>query len=566
MTSTRPLYFGIVLTLGLLLAAGCSSSGRSRGTSDHITSLNYSSGAVVPERSDLPPTIYTNAPNSTSTSAANPVPQETEKVTEETPVATAEPKVSQTQTETKKVVERRTASAKPSTRARTAQAEPVTMYVDASGLNVRASAGTDAKVVDQIGRGTKVEVTGQTTGPNGHKWSQVEYKDGKSTETGWVATNYLASSYAEVIDDRPDHASSSTNSSGPTDFGKFGGLRYGPVPKRSYEGNPRIDARAVYVSLNVLSSSRFDDILEMVDGTHLNALVIDYKDDVGWLLTKSATAARLNPVANDKAKYNDISDLIKKLKAKHIYLIARIVTFKDPIFARTHPEKAILDKRNGKIFKSGDGLMWASPHDSDFRAYNLGLAKEAAAAGFNEIQFDYIRFPDVSHDLDRNLNYRNTDGTSKAETIQSFLLQAHRELSPLKVYLAADVFGLVTTTRDDMRIGQYWEAVSNAVDFICPMMYPSHYANHSYGLNVPDRYPYELIQRGLRYAINRNENLESPAKIRPWLQGFTATWVKGHIAYNPAQIKAQIKAAADSGIHEYLIWHPSGKYNSAAYR
>jgi len=314
----------------------------------------------------------------------------------------------------------------------------------------------------------------------------------------------------------------------------------------------------------VLSSSRFDDILAMIDGTELNSLVIDYKDDVGWLLTRSATAARLNPTANDRAKFNDISELVGRLKARNIYLIARIVTFKDPIFARTHPEKAILDNRTGKTFKSGDGLSWASPHDPDFRAYNLGIAQEAAAVGFNEIQFDYIRFPDVSRTAD--LNYRNTRGESKAETVQSFLLDARRELSPLRVYIAADVFGLVTTTRDDMRIGQYWEAVSNAVDYICPMMYPSHYANNSYGLAVPDQFPYELIQRGLRDALRRNDAMESPAQIRPWLQGFTATWVKGHINYYPAQVRAQIKAAADSGVKSYLIWHPSGRYNPAAYR
>lgn len=439
--------------------------------------------------------------------------------------------------------------AEPS-RAASASGPVVTRYVNASGLNVRSAAGTSSRTIDQLAHGTRVTVRGSARDAGGLAWSKIEYRSNGRPKSGWVATNYLSADL--VTETRVENS------------GDFAELHYEPVPKPEYPGNPRVDARAVYVSLNVLSSSRFDDILAMIDATELNALVLDYKDDVGWLLTRSDTAARLNPAANEKAKYDDITGLIQRLKARNIYLIARIVTFKDPLFAKTHPEKAIMDNRTGAIFKSGDGLSWASPHDADFRAYNLGIATEAARAGFNEIQFDYIRFPDVPRTA--SLNYRNPGNVSKAAAVQSFLLEARRELELLKVYLAADVFGLVTTTKDDMRIGQYWEAVSNAVDYICPMVYPSHYANGSYGLGIPDQHPYELIDRTLGYAIRRDSAQPTPAKIRPWLQGFTATWVKGHINYGPAQIKAQIKAAADRGIESYLIWHPSGRYNEAAYR
>src|SRR5437773_804991 len=154
----------------------------------------------------------------------------------------------------------------------------------------------------------------------------------------------------------------------------------------------------------------------------------------------------------------------------------------------------------------------------------------AAVAGFNEIQFDYIRFPDVARNA--NLNYRSPGSQSKAQAVQSFLLEARRRLRPLNVYVAADVFGLVCTTADDMDIGQYWEAVSNAVDYICPMMYPSHYANRSYGLRVPDQQPYELIDRGIKDALRRNRNLATPARLRPWIQAFTATWLKEYHQYD----------------------------------
>jgi hypothetical protein len=532
------------LILPALLLAGCAGNRESQGTPQRaVTPLNYGPGQTSVERTDLPPAVIT------ATSAQAPRAVEPPTTTETTPAVAATPASAAPPALTEPA---------PTQTARTPTAgrnpPRTTKYVKASGLNVRAAAGTDAPVLAQLGRGERVTVHHETVGTDGQRWSRIEYRNGAASQSGWVATNYLASSSEEVPRATPVVATSND----------FASLDYSPIPKPSYEGNPKVDARAVYVSFNILSSARFDEILKMIDETELNALVIDYKDDVGALLTGSATAARLNPAANDKVKYADITALVSRLKARNIYLIARIVVFKDPIFAKTHPEKAIMNNRTGQVYKSGDGLSWASPHDSDFRAYNLGLAREAAAAGFNEVQFDYIRFPDVPRTAD--LNYRNPTGASKAATIQSFLLEARRELAPLKVYIAADVFGLVTTTRDDMRIGQYWEAVSNAVDYICPMMYPSHYANRSYGLPVPDQHPYDLIDRGLRDALRRNRGLETPAGIRPWLQGFTATWVKGHISYTPAQVRAQIKAAADNGVNSYLIWHPAGRYNPAAYR
>jgi len=556
MISTRQLALGLILSAPLALFSGCTgNSGAGNSPTSSASTLSANGGQSVPERTDLPQTITpvqtppapaTPAPINSAASAVPPASAASRTNGAVTPPATTSPKP---------------APAKPAPNTPAA----VTKYVNASDLNVRSAASPDARVLDQLDRGTKVAVKAQSTGNDGRSWSQIEYRDQGSVQTGWVATNYLASSYSSTVTPEPvTRVEARSEPERPGGHGDFANLDYSPIPKPAYEGNPRVDARAVYISLNVLSSSRFDEVLKLLDETDLNALVIDYKDDVGWLITKSATAAKWVPAANDKAKYQDISALIAKLKARNIYLIARIVTFKDPMFAKAHPEKAIMNNRTGQVFKSEDGLSWASPHDLDFRDYNIGIAKEAAAAGFNEVQFDYIRFPDVPRTAD--LNYRNPSGASKAQTIQSFLLEARRELAPLKAYIAADVFGLVTVTKDDMRIGQYWEAVSNAVDYICPMIYPSHYANRTYGLDVPDKYPYELIDRSLRDALKRNRAMETPAQIRPWLQAFTATWVKGHISYTPTQIKAQIKAAADNGVRSYLMWHPSGKYNAAAYK
>ncbi|MCP5517411.1 MAG: SH3 domain-containing protein [Verrucomicrobiales bacterium] len=428
--------------------------------------------------------------------------------------------------------------------------------VDASELNVRMAPGTDATRLTTLTRGAGVEVIEEEVLSSGRRWSRIRFVTAGGAEVGWVASEFL----------RPgtSGARGAGEATGRPDFGDFADLHYDPVPKPAYQDNPRVDAKGIYLTLLTLRSTRLDTLLKLAEDTHVNAFVIDFKDDIGALLTRSGTAARLNPEANGKTMFSDPGPLIKRLKDRGLYLIARIVTFKDPVFAAAHPGKAILDRRNGRAYQSRDGLTWASPHDADFRAYNVGLAKEAARLGFNEVQFDYVRFPDVPKTAD--LDYRNPRGESKARAIQSFLLEARRGLAPLGVYVAADVFGLVCTTVDDMRIGQYWEAVSNAADYVCPMMYPSHYANETYGLDIPDRHPYALIQRSIRDALERNGNLATPARLRPWIQGFTATWVKGHLTYDAAQVKAQIRALADNGVHSWLVWHPGNRYNAAALR
>ncbi len=343
----------------------------------------------------------------------------------------------------------------------------------------------------------------------------------------------------------------------------FSKLNYQPTPKPDYPGNPRREVRGLYLTLYTASSSKsLEEVLRSVEGTAINALVIDVKDDSGNLIHHSAAAERYNPKANEKTPIKDLAAFVKRLRDRKIYTIARIVTFKDPIYAEAHPERAIVYRANGKIYRSRDGLAWGSPYDPDYRAYDLAVAKEAAQAGFNEIQFDYVRFPEIARDS--AMNYRDRGRQTKSEAIQSFLFEARRELSPLHVYVSADVFGLISATRDDMRIGQYWEAMSNATDYISPMAYPSHYAPGTYGLSVPDLYPYELMSRTTRDALKRNRNLATPAIVRPWIQAFTAKWLRKYQHYGVPEIKAQIKALQEHGIHSYLVWNPNNRYADQA--
>ena len=335
-------------------------------------------------------------------------------------------------------------------------------------------------------------------------------------------------------------------------------LNYTPFVKADYPANPRRDVKGLYVTLYSAASANLDSILRVVDQTPINALVIDVKDDRGHMLYQSKVAERFNPRANEKAPFRDGQALVQRLKSRDIYLIARIVTFKDPTYAEAHPGRAIVKRQTGKLFRSSDGLAWGSPYDSDYRAYNLEVAREAARMGFNEIQFDYIRFPEIEDDS--SVDYRYSSGQTKPQAIQSFLIEARRVLTPLQVYLSADVFGLVTTVQDDMDIGQYWEAISTVVDYISPMAYPSHYAPKSYGIPVPDLQPYELMSRAVRDGLRRNQNIPAPAQIRPWIQAFTAKWLPKYRKYGVPEIRDQVRALREQGVTSYLVWNPNNRY------
>jgi hypothetical protein len=299
--------------------------------------------------------------------------------------------------------------------------------------------------------------------------------------------------------------------------------------------------------------------------TKINTFVIDVKDDNGHMLFKTKAADKYSPDANNHITVKDIAALMKKLKENNIYAVARIVSFKDPTYTKQHTDRAIIYKDSGKPFTNSDGLIWASAYDRELWAYNVEVSKEAAEVGFNEIQFDYVRFPASNGGrLDKSLDYRNTTGESKPQAIQDYLKYAREQLSPLNVYISADVYGLVGSVADDMSLGQYWEAVSNVVDYICPMMYPSHYANGTYGLSIPDAFPYETIYHSTKDSVARNKNIDTPAGIRPWIQDFTAPWVKGHIKYTDKQVADQIKALEENGVKEYLLWNAGNRYSEGA--
>ncbi len=423
------------------------------------------------------------------------------------------------------------------------------VYVSANKLNVRREPNSDAENVATLMKGSGVEVLAEeSVGEEGTKWYRILFDNGEGPREGWISAEF-------TVSDRTDLLSEDLRN-----------LDFSPQEKvTEHPGNPRVKVRGAYMTIYSASGTRLDRMIEMTRDTSLNALVIDVKDDNGNMLFYTEAAEKFAPEANELTPIKDIEAFMKKLKDNGIYAIARIVTFKDPIYTERYPERAILDKRTGEAHKQQDGLRWASAYDRQLWEYDVAVAKEAARVGFNEIQFDYVRLPDSGGGkLDEHLDYRNTGNESKPQIIQDFLKYAYKELSPEGVYVSADIYGLVGSVTDDMGLGQYWEAISNVVDYVSPMMYPSHYANHTYQLPVPDAYPYETIYNSARDSAVRNKNIETPAIIRPWIQDFTASWVKGHIKYGEKEVRAQIKALEDNGIDEFMLWNPNNRYSEAA--
>ncbi len=422
-----------------------------------------------------------------------------------------------------------------------------TFYVKLGGTNLLSEANTASKVIKKISAKTGLYASDYIKNDAGEITFLAVKENSESPDVlGYVAYSNMVDSLTTFIENPFDDAD------------------YSPQVKNgSFESNPKIDVKGIFVTGNTAQSERMDEMIALIDETALNAIVIDVKDDVGYLLFSSVAAAKYNPNANDKVYIDDIKAFVAKLKEHDIYLIARIVSFKSPFYAQNHPDRAIVYKDSGKLYTDSDRLPWVSPHDRTMWEYNVEIAKEAAELGFNEIQFDYVRFPAIGNP--EAINYRNETDESQTATIQNFLKYAYEELKPYEVYISADVFGWAATATGGIGIGQHWEAVSNVVDYISPMMYPSHYGPNTFGLPVPDAYPYETIDRSVKDAIDRNKNLYTPAGIRPWLQDFTATWVEGYIPYRTKEVKAQIEALKDNGINEYLMWNAGNYYRKNAF-
>lgn len=304
-----------------------------------------------------------------------------------------------------------------------------------------------------------------------------------------------------------------------------------------------------------------EKMLGIIEATEVNALVIDVKEDGGYVTwptdIKGVTAIQ----GEHPLDFETYEPILKYCKDKGIYTIARIVAFKDPYLAEKFPEHA-MQLKTGGLYRDGSGTPWVNPFDHFVWEYVVSIAKEAALRGFDEINFDYVRFPDNAAVYNETAEFPGRGDKRKDRNIEEFLTYAGKELSAYQVFLSADVFGIVTQSWDDSDdIGQTWRKISRVVDVICPMIYPSHYGTGWYGFEVPDQEPYKVMRAALKEAIEKNASQEHVPAIRPWIQGFTATWVQGHKEYTPEVIADQIVAAHELGIEEYLVWNAENIYD-----
>lgn len=405
----------------------------------------------------------------------------------------------------------------------------------------------------------------------------------------------------------------------------------------------RPKVRGIYVTGPMAGTANMDELIGLVDRTELNAMVIDIKNDEGYV-TCDMDAALVQEIGSVKRYIRDVPALVQKCKEKDIYLIARIVAFRDPLLAEAKPEWS-LHNADGTVFRDKSGLAWVNPYEKEVWDYLAEVAEGAIDLGFDEVQFDYIRFSTDSGM--KNVDFGPAaEGREKTEVIAEFAAYAAQRIHEKGAAVSADVYGIVIDSAVDQQIvGQDYLALAEHLDYLSPMVYPSHYGPYNYNIPIPDAQPYDTVLAAMQSSkkvlagvlvpepeaeeeaegtVSGNEAVESAAlesmasgneaaestasknpvagstvsdnavpdnngadsgagaveltaeeiaalsplqtvraDVRPWLQDFTATWVKGHIKYGPEQIREQIQAVYDAGYEEWILWNAANRYTES---
>ncbi len=367
---------------------------------------------------------------------------------------------------------------------------------------------------------------------------------------------------AENASARPDTSSTSTSAPLPAEQRARDSL----AAWRSKFGHrvPRPDSvRALYVNAWAAGSrSRMTDLLRIADRTEINAFIIDIKESDTYLAyTGTAIPLAKEIGADQRPATTWLPELVDTLQAHGIYSIARIVVFKDRKLAERKPELAIRHV-DGRVWRDNKGGAWVNPYDERVWAYNVAIAREALSMGFSELQWDYVRFPDVTDRMRSVMAYPGAAGKSRADNIRDFLLYARRELREFEVPIAADVFGLVTHVEDDLGIGQQWEKIITAADVVLPMVYPSHYYAGLYGFQRPHANPYGTVLMAATDAVERtrwvqDSTTSTVGEVMPWLEAMS---IRG-LRYGPGELRDQIAATYEAGLKSWALWNPATRYS-----
>jgi len=332
---------------------------------------------------------------------------------------------------------------------------------------------------------------------------------------------------------------------------------------------PADGVKGIYVTAySVGYEEKFNKLLAYVDSNDLNAMVIDIKDDMG-VVTADFNSKDTHIQENTEEYIPDVNKLMDVMEEKQIYPIARIVTFKDTLLANEQPEMSFTES-DGSVWVASNGESFINPFLKQTWDYAVNVGIEAAKVGFKEVQFDYVRFPEgfevwgdtLNYDMGEYADLNMTDDEKRVQAITDFTAYAKEKLMPYGVDVSVDIFGYTASVVEASGIGQNFPEISENVDVISSMIYPSHWGTDYFGIYKPDLYPYELVSE---YMIVENEllaTLETPPISRPWLQDFTASYLGSgfYQTYGKEQVDAQVQALYDAGVNEFLLWNALNNY------
>ena len=320
--------------------------------------------------------------------------------------------------------------------------------------------------------------------------------------------------------------------------------------------------KGIYMTSWVASSENLrSGLVKIANDTEINTIVIDIKDYTGKIVFP-VTSPELKTFGSEEVRVKDMRDFIESLHKKGIYVAGRVAVFQDAYFVKHRPDLAVKNKVGSETWKDRKGISWIDPGSREYWDYIILLAEESRKIGFDEINFDYIRFP--SDGNMRDISYPHSSSTPKAVVLKQFFEYLHNGLIDSGLTISADLFGMTTTATDDMGIGQILENALPYFDYVMPMVYPSHYPATFEGFADPEKHPYEVVHFAMEGAIERAEVLASTtgmsvAALRPWLQDFGLK-----MTYGSAEVRAQIKAVNDLGLTSWVLWSPSNKYTKGA--
>lgn len=324
-----------------------------------------------------------------------------------------------------------------------------------------------------------------------------------------------------------------------------GRVRHLPVPEHM---------KAVYITGWAAGSDKFlSRLFGLIDKTEVNAVVIDIKDYSGRI-SFPVDDPYLSKIGASETRIPDVKGLVSKLHDKGIYVIGRISSFQDSYLINVHPEWAVKTK-SGSVWADFKGVKWLDPGAKPVWDYLIAIGKQSYAYGFDELNFDYIRYPSDGNMED--ISYSWSDGRNRETVMRQFFLYLRENLDSLGAQLSADLFGLTTSASGDLGIGQKLEDALPYFDSVYPMVYPSHFAKGFDGFPKPAERPYEVIQSSMKSAVAKAiAASSSPEKIKPWLQAFDLGAI-----YTPEMVHSQVKAVEESGLSGYLLWNAGSIYD-----